>query len=734
MDTTFSFGYWLRRRRKALDLTQAELARRVGCAETTIRKIEADARRPSRQIAERMADVLALAADERTQFLKVARAELSTARLTVPAHPLNATRANSHPTGPATLPAQLTPLIGRDQETAAVGELLRRSSVRLVTLTGIGGVGKTRLAIDAATSLLDDFEGGVHFVALAPTSDPDRVLGAIAATLGVPETYVGALAGELKHTLHDKQLLLILDNFEQVITAAPLVTDLLSAAPQLKILVTSREVLRLSGEYEYPVPPLALPSLERLPPPESLVRYPAIELFVQRSQAVKPTFTLTRFNAAAVVEICRRLDGLPLAIELVAARSRLFLPDALLVRLRDRFALLTGGAQDLPARQQTLRNALDWSYDLLEVHEQAVFRRLGIFVGGCTLEAAEAVCGDDQMHYAVFDVIASLVNKSLVQHEPGTPGEPRFGMLETVREYALNWLEASGEREATQQRYKAFFFQQARNVELDGDQQEWWLDWLASERENLRAALRLGSDSDGSQRMPQGHREPAVTYCSHLHGLTRSVDQMLFTRFADATHIPVRHIEELNEIGTCQTNAFEWYLRLCEDVSNDIDVIMLDLVWTDALAPYLVDLQPALGTETKHYYARIIENNTIDGRLVAMPWIFDVGMLYYRLDLLQKYGFAAPPTTWDELEQQAQVIAAGERRSDPDFAGFIFEGLPSEGLTCTALEWLASNGAGHIIEDGQITLNNPQAVATLNRVRNWLGTIAPRRVIEYNEG
>ena len=390
------------------------------------------------------------------------------------------------------LPAQLTPLIGREQEVSTACALIRRPEVRLMTLTGTGGMGKTRLGLQIASTVVPDFSDGVFFITLASISNPELVIPTIAQTLGLREAGDWSLKEHLQTFLHEKKLLLLIDNFEQVVTAAPELIELIACCPHLKIIVTSRAVLSVRGEYEFPVSPLSLPNLKHFEKGEDISQYAAVALFLQRAQAINPDFHMTPKNARAIAEICVRLDGLPLALELAAARTKLLPPQALLTRLERRLHILTSTAQDIPARQRTLRHALAWSYDLLNTQEQEIFRQVSVFIGGFTLDAAEAVCkiGHDGELF-VLDNLASLMDKSLLFQIEQEARNPRFVMLETIREYGLECLAANEEVIATRYSHATYYLALAEKADshLPTIKQLMWLQRLEQECDNLRAAF-----------------------------------------------------------------------------------------------------------------------------------------------------------------------------------------------------------------------------------------------------
>jgi len=380
--------------------------------------------------------------------------------------------------------------VRREREIGEVADRVRSEEVRLLTLTGPGGTGKTRLGLQAAVDVLEEFSDGAFFVALATITEPELVASTVARALGVKESAEQPLMESLKSYLHFKHLLLVLDNFEQVLEGAPVVAELLGACPKLKVLATSRIPLRLYGEQEYPVPPLTLPDPRVMPPLEVLTQYEAVRLFVERARAIKADFFVTNENAPAVAEICARLDGLPLAIELAAARTRMLPPQKMLERLGNRLKLLKGGPRDLPTRQQTLRGTIDWSYELLEEEEKILFGRLSVFSGGRTLEAIEEIC-DPEGELEALEGVESLLEKSLLRQEEGVEREPRFVMLETVHEYAREKLQESGEEQEIKRAHAQYFLALAEEGESEvrGPEAAMWLERLEAEHDNLRAAL-----------------------------------------------------------------------------------------------------------------------------------------------------------------------------------------------------------------------------------------------------
>lgn len=421
----------------------------------------------------------------------------------LPSHSINTTMLDEAPvtSSLSVLPIPPTTIIGRDAEVTEVKSLLQKKSTRLITLTGPGGTGKTRLALEVGRELVDEFAEGALFVPLAAVRDPNLVASSIAQTLSVKEAAGIPILDKLKEHLRNRETLLILDNFEQIIAASPIVSELLSTCPKVKILVTSRESLHLRGEREFAVLPLALPDAKLRESVDDLIDYSSVALFVERAQAARSDFSLTAENAQSVAEICSRLDGLPLAIELAAARIKLLSPQSILSRLENRLHLLRSGQRDLPARQQTMRDTIEWSYDLLEENEQSLFRHLSIFVGGFTLEAAEEICSStDYMNLEIFDVIASLVDKSLLVRSKLSEDEPRFTMLETIREYGLEILTSLGELSPLRCRHADYYLMLAEQADpqLWGPQGAEVFKLLETELDNLRAALRWSHSENGT--------------------------------------------------------------------------------------------------------------------------------------------------------------------------------------------------------------------------------------------
>src|SRR5438034_5455341 len=414
-----TFREWMRQMRKAHDLIQEQLADRIGCSPETIRKIEAGRRRPSRQMVDLLADTFDVPQEDRPALMRLARTGSGTEEPVLPGLPgLQPAEATPAPPPERTnVPVLPTSFIGRDKERARVGEMLMREGVRLLTLTGPPGIGKTRLSFQVAYDLLDQLRDGAFWVALSPVSDPSLVIAAITQALKVKEVPNQERMDLLKSYLRDKQMLLVLDNFEQVLDAGPFVVELIVACPDLKVIVSSRAGLNLYGEHEFLLPPLSLPDPEEPADLEAIAQCEAIKLIVERSRAVNPDFELTEANALIVAEICRQLDGLPLAIELAAVRSKVLSPQAILARLSSRLKLLTTGAQDLTPRQRTLRGAIDWSYDLLNSDDRVLFRRMSVFLGS-TLDSVEGVCrlpGEPEEALEALEGVSSLLGQSLLR-------------------------------------------------------------------------------------------------------------------------------------------------------------------------------------------------------------------------------------------------------------------------------------------------------------------------------
>lgn len=398
------------------------------------------------------------------------------------------------------LPADATLFVGRTAEARRLHELLDQDDVRLVTVTGPGGIGKTRLALELGRSSLGSFPDGVWLVKLSPITDPNLIVPEIGRVVEAPDRAEGLSAAALQEHIADRKMLLILDNFEHLVTAAPLVGELLAACPNLKILVTSRAVLHLRGEYEFAAPTMHVPEPGAICRPDTWMSYESVRLFDERARASNPRFELTSKNCEAVFEICRRLDGLPLALELAAARTKLLSPEAMLRRMDNQLQLLTGGARDVPERQRTLRAALDWDYDLLSAEEQALFRGLAVFSGGFTFDSAEAVInGGDDVWVDVFEGIDSLAGKSLIRRE-SDPGDAdlRFGTLKVIREYATERLNESGESSELHRRLLGYLLELAERAEgaIRDPEGAGLLDGLEREHDNIRAALKWASEND----------------------------------------------------------------------------------------------------------------------------------------------------------------------------------------------------------------------------------------------
>lgn len=559
-----------------------------------------------------------------------------------PLQPLLAT----HPTN---LPDEPTPFIGREGEIEELTRLLREPQVRLVTLTGPGGTGKTRLALQAAGALLYDFQDGVFLASLAPLADPSLVPSAIATALEVKEEGDAPLVETLAEHLLTKQLLLVLDNFEHLLDAGEVVSSLLERCRGLHMLVTSRIPLHLTRENEYPVAPLPVPDLERLPPFERLSQYDSVALFTQRAGAVRPGFAVTNENAPAVAEICSQLDGLPLAIELAAARIKLFPPQALLGRLSSRLTLLTGGARDRPTRQQTLRGTLDWSYSLLSEEEQACFWRLSVFAGGCTFEAAESVCNPDGS-IDVLEGLASLVDKSLLRQEGEE--EPRFAMLETIREYAAERLQESSEADEICAAHARYFHNLAQQAEpgLEGSGQAVWLPRLDAELPNIRAAVRWLLDHGQDEQAVQTGN--ALFFYWIVRGHYRELLEWLEEVGARANSLPpaVRAWAHFG-LATAKIGLGD-FVSARADLEESIGVFRR-LGDAKGLRKSLLSLGLVTGTDAPEDGARALEESISLAR-ERDPWTANAALLLLGNHMLYQGRFPEARVRYEEALQGAR--------------------------------------------------------------------------------
>ena len=492
----YSFGYWLKLKRKALDLTREELAKQVGYSAATIRKIEDEERSPSAQVVERLVEVFKIPQNERTDFLRFARGDLKSAP--VQADEERPWRASGK-SPRSNIPATTTSLIAREKEIALVREYLSRDDIRLVTLMGPPGIGKTRLSIEVARASSHDFPDGVFFVPLATLDDPASIPSAIIQALGYLEGGHLSAIYQLMKGISDKQMLVVLDNCEHLIeTLASFASNILSACPRLKILATSRESLRIPGEWLYPVPAFDIPIEADTINLDNAPDFPALMLFVERARAVRPDFKLTTDNIQTIAAICAHLDGLPLVIELIAARMRLMSPQALLERLSAQFVLTADGMRAPSERQRTLRNAIDWSYHLLSEQEQKLFVYLSVFSGGFTLTDAESIFAHVVTDKSVPELVALLMDKSLVRRIERASSEDRYQMLVTIQEYARERLQGLGEETELRNWHLAYFSKLAKQASphLRSSNQVEWLDRLDMEYDNIRAALSWAQASD----------------------------------------------------------------------------------------------------------------------------------------------------------------------------------------------------------------------------------------------
>jgi len=580
--------------------------------------------------------------------------------------------AKSHP--PTNVPTPRNPLIGRQQELSLAHEMLLRQDVGMITLIGPGGTGKSRLGLQIALDMLDHFQDGVYLVRLTPVSDSNLVVSTIADTLGVRETNdARSLPDKLKDYLRDKQILLLLDNFEQVLEAAPKVAELMEACPELRFVVTSRAPLHLRGEKELFVPPLAIPVYTENFDLQSVSQYAAVELFIQRARSIKPEFKVTNENALAVAEICHRLDGLPLAIELAAVRIKLLSPRQLLSRLEHRFDILRGGTRDLPERQQTLRSAIDWSYELLDESAKKLFRRLSIFVGGWTLEAAEAICNlDGDIGPDVMDEMESLVNNSLLTQTQAEDGQTRFGMLETLREYAHERLIESNEINRLRRQHSLYYLEFARKVEpmIRSRERIRFTRLMRREFDNIRAILEWNCTTGDSVEIGQQIAITLAWFWQSSMSISESSQwaSRLLEHVDDSTPLAI-HAGLLwgaggfawsqGKLALAITNLDE-SLRLCR-AANDTYLLANILIVRGLAATSAGDVRVAnaMYEESIGLFRSINEKW---GQSLALSWLGDVALLEEDFERARK------------LHEQA--IALAREQGDP---WILFSPLMADG-------------------------------------------------------
>ena len=631
-----SFGYWLRLKRKSLDLTREALADRVGCSAATIRKIEAEERRPSAQIATLLADIFSISADERENFIRFARGDFGS-RPSTPVEnepwktPTTSSRSN--------LPATVTPLVGREKEIAEIREYFQRADIRLVTLIGPPGIGKTRLSLEAARESLLDFSEGVFFVPLAPLGDPSLIASVILQALGYVGTKGLPANRQLLDSIGNKQLLLVLDNCEHLIDeVSVLASDLLLACSRLNILATSREALRIPGEWLYPVPPLGVPQESSTINLQTIATYPALTLFAERARAVRPDFTLNPENVGAVASICAQLDGLPLAIELIAARIRLMSPQTLFERLNEQFVLSADGMRAVSARQKTLNNAIGWSFDLLSPDEQKAFAWLSVFRGGLSLQTAETVLRAGISGKNISDHIASLLNKSLLQRKLDSLGEPRFHMLVTVKQFALERLRQLKEEVNARNSHLDYYlgFAEKGAQEIRGPSQVEWANHTQIEHDNFRAALEWAVSSQKTESALrllcalgwpweiQGHYREAYSWFEKIRALP------------GISHYPVIYARALNHIG-----------RHCWTQDNFVDAHSL-LVESQAIARELGENGEKVLADTLAWLGLAVMTSSHDnsqakslfeeGRKLAQKWgdQYEVALNTFHLGIAER--------------------------------------------------------------------------------------------------